>query len=107
MHAGAFEEAIGLFSESIRFNPHFKTLELLGESLIRVGRLREAIVPLAGAVGLNRQARAAILLAETFLALEDLPAARSQAEIAITREPHSTRAREIVAAIQAARQLEE
>jgi hypothetical protein len=35
MDAGALEEAVALFRESVALEPHFKTLELLGECLDR------------------------------------------------------------------------
>ena len=64
MAAGAFEEAVALFLQSVTLNPHFKALELLGECRLRLQQWKEAIIPLAAATTLNRQSRAPSLLAE-------------------------------------------
>jgi tetratricopeptide (TPR) repeat protein len=99
MQHGDYEHAIKLFTESVARSPHFKTLELLGECFLRTGRPRDSIVPLAAAVTLNRQARAAILLAESFLQLKDFSKASAFVEVALEREPHSSRAKTLKAAI--------
>ncbi len=53
MDAGQVETAAELFQQSINAEPHFKSLELLGQCLIMLGRTQEAIVPLAAATTLN------------------------------------------------------
>jgi tetratricopeptide (TPR) repeat protein len=58
MEAGTLEDAIRLFRQSVAEWPHFKTLELLGECLLRLERPREAIIPLAAATALNQQGHA-------------------------------------------------
>jgi tetratricopeptide (TPR) repeat protein len=95
MDAGQFEEAIGLFEKSAKIYPHFKTLELLGECLFRAGQLKESIVPLTAAVGLNKGVRAASLLAEAFLALGDKDNANQIADIALSRDPTNRKALEV------------
>lgn len=55
MEAGDLERAAALLGESVAIWPHFKTLELLGECLLRLDRPREAIGPLAAASALHRQ----------------------------------------------------
>lgn len=92
MDKNLVEEAIILFQNSAEIEPHFKTLELLGECYIRLSRLRESIIPLAAAVSLNKGVRAAALLAEVFLKLEDYDQAKNMAEIALSREPNNKQA---------------
>ena len=95
MGAGRFEEAAGLLTQSIAAWPHFKSLELLGECLIKIGRLQEAIVPLAAATALNAGVRAPALLAEVFLQLDQREDAERAAEIASTRHPANKTARKV------------
>ena len=87
MDAGALEQAVVHFRESITEWPHFKTLELLGDCLLRLERPREAIVPLAAATALNRQGQAPALLAQAFLELGTYRDAFDQAEEALRRAP--------------------
>jgi Flp pilus assembly protein TadD len=87
MAAGQFEEAVTLFTQSITISPHFKPLELLGECLINIGKLQEAVVPLAAATTLNAGVRAPALLAEVFLRLNQFVDADYVAEIALQRHP--------------------
>lgn len=98
MNAGRFEEAIVLFEQSISDDPHFKTLELLGECFIKLNRPVEAIVPLAAAVALNKGVRAPSLLAEVFLRLDKHRAAKEMAEIALSRNANNRKALEIIKA---------
>jgi tetratricopeptide (TPR) repeat protein len=95
MEAGALEEAVALFQESIREWPHVKTLELEGECLLRLGRTREALVPLAAATALHPAARPPALLAQAFLALGHYGEAREFAEEALRRDPHHLLALEV------------
>ena len=99
MDAGALEEAVVLFEQSVALEPHFKTLELLGECLDRLGRVREAIVPLAAATTLNAQVRAPALLADVFLRLEQFEDARAMAELALARDPANRAARRVRTAV--------
>jgi tetratricopeptide (TPR) repeat protein len=101
MEVGAFEDAIRLFRQSIAEWPHFKTLELLGECLLRLNQPREAIVPLAAATALNLQGHAPTLLARAFLELGTYRDAFDQAEEALRRAPGNEQALEVR---QAARQ---
>jgi tetratricopeptide (TPR) repeat protein len=95
MEAGALEEAIERFRLSVAEWPHFKTLELLGECLLRLEQPREAIVPLAAATALNPQGRAPALLARAFLALGSYRDAFDQAEEALRRAPGNRQALEV------------
>lgn len=95
MDRNQLEEAIIIFQNSAELSPHFKTLELLGECYVRLNRLREAIIPLAAAVGLNKGVRAAALLAEVFLNLKDYDKAKEMAEMALSREPSNKKAIEV------------
>ena len=67
LRAGKLESAIADLQLSAAAWPHFKTLELLGEALIRAERFAEAVVPLAAAATLNRNVRALLLLSDCFL----------------------------------------
>jgi Flp pilus assembly protein TadD len=91
-----YEEAIVQFRRSAELDPHFKTLELLGEGLIQLGRFKEAIIPLAAATTLNRQSRAPSLLAKALLASGDREGARDAAQLALTRAPNNRLASEVV-----------
>lgn len=95
MNESRLDDALMLFQQSISYNPHFKTLELLGECFVRLNRLQEAIVPLAAATSLNKGIRAPSLLAEVFLRLENYHAARDMAEIALNRDEKNRKAQEV------------
>ena len=92
-------EAVAVFEESLKIDPHFKTLELLGETLVRLGRLKEALIPLAASVTLNKQSRAASFLAEAFFNLGDLDKAEEIAKLALSREPNNKKALKVLASI--------
>lgn len=89
LRQGRNEEAIVLLRQSAEAEPHFKTLELLGESLIELGQFKDAIVPLAAATTLNRQVRAPSLLAKALIASGDRHGARNAALIALARDPRN------------------
>jgi predicted Zn-dependent protease len=95
MEAGELQDAISAFHRSIAEWPHFKTLELLAECLLRLNQPREAIVPLAAATALNPQARAPALLARAFLELGTYGDASDQAEEALRRDPANKQALEV------------
>jgi tetratricopeptide (TPR) repeat protein len=95
MAQGDLEGAVQLFQEDAVELPHFKTLELLGECLMRLGRTNEAIVPLAAATTLNRGVRAPSLLAEALLATGNLTAAVEAADLALQRDPKNRKALEV------------
>lgn len=99
MDNNKLEEAIELFQHSIMIEPHFKSLELLGECLIRLKRYREAIVPLAAATILNKGVRAPTLLAKVFLNLKDYSKAREVAELALTRDTNNKEARRVIESV--------
>ena len=101
MEHGQFEEAALYFAQSIALCPHFKTLELQGECLLRLGRWREAIVPLAAASTLNLGVRAPSLLAEAFLLLGESHDATFAAELALSRDPKNRKALSVQAGIRA------
>ena len=95
LEAGDLEGAIALLQESVAANPHFKTLELLGEALLRAGRPLMAIVPLAAATTLNDQVRAPSLLAEALQATGDVVDAHRMALLALKRDPTNKKARSV------------
>lgn len=96
MSAGDFVAAAQLFERSVALNPHFKALELLGECRIRLGLLREAIVPLAAATALNEQSRAPSLLADVLCQLGDSDDAIRMARLALARSPTNRAALEVL-----------
>lgn len=100
MDNNRFEEAVSLFEKSLILDPHFKTLELLGECYIRLDLLKKAIVPLAAAVTLNSGVRAASLLANLFLKLKHYNAARDMAEIALSRDSENRIAQNVLKEIE-------
>jgi tetratricopeptide (TPR) repeat protein len=89
MDAADYAAAAELLQRSAAMDPHFKTLELLGECRIHLGQLREAIIPLAAAVTLNDQARAPSLLADVFSRLEEKDDAVRIARLALARHPEN------------------
>ena len=93
---GDFEPALGLFQQCLGYHVHFKTLELIGDSLCHLGRHQEAIVPLAAAAGLNRGSRPPCLLAEAFAALGDWENAKDAAEEALRRTANYRRATKVL-----------
>ena len=96
---GQLEEAMRLFQETVRLGPHFKAFELLGECLMKLGRHKEAVGPLASAVALNQGVRAPSLLAEAFLFIGDKICAQEFAELALNRDPNNKKAKDIMAKI--------
>ncbi len=90
-----FEAAAALFQQDINIQPHFKSLELLGECLIALGRPQKAIVPLAAATALNNGVRAPALLAEVFWNLDQKTDARRLSEVALMRDPSNKKAKAV------------
>jgi tetratricopeptide (TPR) repeat protein len=95
-NAATLEEAIPLYQQSAEIYPHFKTLELLGEALLNVKKIKESIIPLAAATTLNRQVRAPSLLAEALLELGEREKAREAAMIALERDKTNKRALKVM-----------
>jgi tetratricopeptide (TPR) repeat protein len=93
LESGDLDAAIKQFESSIAQDPHFKTLELLGEAWLRKGEPKRAIVPLAAATTLNKQVRAPSLLAEALLALGNELDAHHIASCALDRDPNNKKAR--------------
>lgn len=96
MAAGNFATARQVFEESVALYPHFKTLELLGECLLKLDEPWRAIIPLAAATALNKQVRAPSLLAEAFLACGEPDKARNAAQVALLRDPNNRAANRIL-----------
>lgn len=95
LESGDIAGAIAKLEASIAHNPHFKTLELLGEAYLRIGEPSRAIVPLAAATTLNAQVRAPSLLGEALLATGERLKAHEIAKLALAREPINKRARAV------------
>jgi tetratricopeptide (TPR) repeat protein len=96
MDAGDLLLAINLFQQSSFLSPHYKSLLLLGECLIHTERDREAIIPLAAATALNNQGVAPTLLCEVFLRQGDPIQAKRFLDMAVDRQPHYKRARDLI-----------
>lgn len=84
---GDLDAAVPLLEQSISDYPHFKTLELLGECYQKIGRLQDAVIPLAAAVTLNKGSRAAAILATVLLELKEYKQAEDIADVALQRAP--------------------
>ncbi|HEU4700582.1 MAG TPA: tetratricopeptide repeat protein [Gemmatimonadales bacterium] len=95
MEAGDAAGALALLERSVALEPHFLTLELLGECLLALGRPREAIVPLAASTGLHLQSRAPARLAEVLLALGRREQADELAGRALAVDPDNEAARAV------------
>lgn len=96
MESGDFASAVGAFRQSADSMPHYKTLQLLGDCLLRLGHAKEAVIPLAAATGLNRQPLAPVLLAEALMAIGDFNGAESAAQNAYERAPDYRRAKAVL-----------
>jgi tetratricopeptide (TPR) repeat protein len=102
LESGDFVGAIVELEASVTANPHFKSLELLGEAWLRTGQPARAIVPLAAATTLNAQVRAPSLLAEAFLALGELIKAYEIATVALQRDANNKKAKAVLMATEEA-----
>lgn len=102
MRAANLSSAAKLLAESAQLTPHYKTLLLLGECLFHLGRVKDAIVPLAAATTLNRQGIAPTLLAEALLKMGDPTKAQEMIDLALQRQSHYKRAQILKPTIDAA-----
>ncbi len=90
------EEAISLFQHSATLKPHFKTLELLGECLLKIGRNTEAIIPLAASATLNTGVRSLTLLAEALFLSKDVMKAKEVVNAALKKDENNRRAKKLL-----------
>ena len=84
---GDLDVAVPLLEQSISDYPHFKTLELLGECYQKIGRLQDAVIPVAAAATLNRGPRAPAILAAVLFELKEYKQAENIADVALRRAP--------------------
>ena len=96
MSAKDYAAAARLLEKSAELQPHFKTLELLGECRVHLGLLREAVLPLAAATALNEQARAPSLLAVVLSQLGETEDATRMARVALARSPTNRTALDVL-----------
>lgn len=90
-------EAIELFRASAHLHPHFKTLELLGDALVRTGQRSEGIIYLAAAAGLApEQSRPRFLLARVLAEDNEVRDARRQLREALRINPEYKSASELL-----------
>jgi len=99
---GDVEGAITELQRSADAYPHFKTLELLGQAWLLLGKPERAVVPLAAATTLNPQATAPSLLAEALAAIGEEILAHRVALLTLERDPRNKRARSVKEATQVA-----
>ena len=92
--------AIDKLKQSVAILPHFKTLELIGECYIQLGKLNEAIPPLAAAISLNDQVRAPAMLSDVFLRLNEYEKAEKFAKLALSRHADNNIAKRVLGEIQ-------
>lgn len=75
--SGMTADAAELLRASALAHPHFKTLELLGETLVRLNQTREGAVFLAASAGFGtKQPRSRFLLAQVLASWGDAADAR-------------------------------
>ena len=96
MEAGELEQAVQRLKQSAEAVPHFKSLELLGECLLKLRRPLDAIIPLAAATALNNQVRAPSLLSQAFLQCGQLLEAGEFASLVLKKAPGNRVARDIM-----------
>ena len=105
MNEGNYADAIGAFTEALAHQPHFKSLELLGECYMLIGKSRDAIIPLAAAASLNKGPRASSLLAEALLDAGEVMLATDAVENALKRDPKNRRALEVQRKLSSSKKL--
>jgi len=100
MEHGEFEKAVKFFEESSKLDPRFKTLELQGECLMKLGKGKQAIIPLAAAVGLGtRPFRALFLLAQALHTIGANDSAIGKLDMALELQPDYKAAQDLRATI--------
>jgi uncharacterized protein HemY len=100
---GRVVEAVELFRASAHLRPHFKTLELLGESLVRLDQTAEGAIYLAAAAGLApKQSRPRFLLAQVLVGWGETRDARIQLREALRINPDYKSAFELLNQLPAA-----
>jgi tetratricopeptide (TPR) repeat protein len=107
MSQGNYNDAIVILQKSATLNPHYKTLELLGECLVMAGQYCNAIIPLAAATTLNPQPRSTLLLSNAFMSLGEMSKALKMAQLAHDRNPNYGEAEKLIATIQENMDMEE
>jgi tetratricopeptide (TPR) repeat protein len=96
MADGDYQAAIRHFIASNTAFPHFKTLELLGERYLHIGKPFEALLPLAAAIGLGSNAfRATYLLGRAWAEAGHPREALKHLDRAVEMKPDYKRAREL------------
>lgn len=101
MKSGCNSEAIECLEESIAIYPHFKTLELLGENLLTVGKPLEAIIYLAASVTLGQnQFRGLYLLSKSLQQIGKTDEAVRFLQEALKLNPHYKLAQQFLESIQ-------
>ncbi|MDX2199052.1 MAG: tetratricopeptide repeat protein [Phycisphaerae bacterium] len=86
--AGEFEQAIELLTQSLRLHPHAKTLELLGECHLKLGRPFEALMHAAASVGMQTVGvRNRLILARALVELSHFDAAKETLREALLKKP--------------------
>lgn len=96
MFSGALTDAKDKFEKAVQAFPHYKSFERLGECLLEMGLIEQAVVPLATAIGLNHHYHSEVLLAEAYVRLGAYMDALRPAESAFCKNSQNKRARRIL-----------
>jgi len=100
MKASSLPAAIENFKESLKYSPHPKTLELLGECLLAQGNDIEAIIYLSASAGLgSKQFRARFLLAKALSQVGEMSLAIDKLEEALEFKPDYRMAKDLLDAL--------
>jgi lipopolysaccharide biosynthesis regulator YciM len=95
LNRGELDAAIVQLQDAAEADPHYKTLERLGEAWLNKGQPKRALVPLAAATTLNQGVRAPSILAEVLLTLGEPIAAHRIAKLALERHSTNRKARRV------------
>jgi tetratricopeptide (TPR) repeat protein len=97
MEKGDLDQAVALFLDSTNALAHFKTLELLGECLLKLNRHNEASIYLAAASVMGTRAfRARFLLAQALVPLGEIEKAVEVLNDALELNPNYKAAKDFL-----------
>lgn len=96
--AGDLAAAAKTLQRAVDLDPHPLALELLGDLWMRLNQPERAIIPLAAAVTLDQNGKAATTLAHVFMRLRREREAHAMATLALSRRPGDRGALEVLEA---------
>ena len=107
LDAGDLQLCVEYMRAAAALEPHYKTMELLGEALLRLGNLDDSVLWLAAAAGLSpKQVRSRFLLAQVLESREQIGDARIQLREALRVNPQYKSASEMLARLPPAEEEE-